>query len=165
MFEGSDDNDGFVVNDENRSADLIALADTDGDLAADGSNADPLNIDSDFREALDTDGDNVRDEQDIDDDKDGILDTAEGLSQESIRVPSPENAYVFSIDLSGTTDVTEFNPITGETNVVGTLNFLYNAVAINEDDGYFWGIDTDTFELVVVDPSSGPAFTLSLIHI
>ena len=58
-FEGSDTNDGFDVNDENRDATSIALADTDGDLVADGTNAIPLNIDSDFRESLDTDGDNI----------------------------------------------------------------------------------------------------------
>ena len=46
-------------------------------MAGDRSNADPLNIDYDFREALDTDGDNVHDEQDIDDDNDGILDIVE----------------------------------------------------------------------------------------
>ena len=47
-------------------------------MLADRTNADPLNVDYDFREALDTDGDNVHDAQDIDDDNDGILDTTEG---------------------------------------------------------------------------------------
>ena len=81
-FEGTDTNDGFDVNDENRDATSIALVDTDGDLNnGDGTNAVPLNVDSDFREALDTDGDNVRDDQDIDDDNDGILDADEGLGE------------------------------------------------------------------------------------
>ena len=55
------------------------LQDSDADLIADRTNADPLNIDFDFREATDTDGDNVHDAQDVDDDNDGILDTEEGL--------------------------------------------------------------------------------------
>ena len=80
VFEGTDNNDGFDVNDENRDAVSIALADTDADLnAGDGSNSVVLNIDSDFREALDTDGDNVHDEQDIDDDNDGVLDVDEDI--------------------------------------------------------------------------------------
>ena len=73
-YEGSDVDDGYDVNDENRDATSIALADSDGDLGGDPSTAIALDIDADFREALDTDGDNVHDEQDIDDDNDGILD-------------------------------------------------------------------------------------------
>ena len=79
--EGSDDEDGFDVNDEN--VDVLGeftLDDTDSDVDPGRTNADPLNVDYDFREALDTDGDNVHDEQDIDDDNDGILDVDEGLS-------------------------------------------------------------------------------------
>ena len=75
VVEGSNVNDGFDVNDNN--VDLIGefiLEDSDADVNADRTNADPLNVDYDFREALDTDGDNVHDEQDIDDDNDGVLD-------------------------------------------------------------------------------------------
>ena len=98
VFEGTDNNDGFDVNDENRDAVSIALADTDADLnAGDGSNSVVLNIDSDFREALDTDGDNVHDAQDIDDDNDGILDIDEGV------IVGPSGAYTWTHNLEGGT--------------------------------------------------------------
>jgi len=73
-LEGFNINDRYDVNDENRSTQSIALADSDLDLVANGSNAIPLSIDSDFREILDTDGDNVPDVLDVDDDNDGVLD-------------------------------------------------------------------------------------------
>ena len=99
-FEGSDDSDGFDVNDENRDATSIALADTDGDLnGVDGSNAIALNIDSDFREALDTDGDNVHDAQDIDDDNDGILDAVERYDRTFVNGTSGTAPIgVFTVD-------------------------------------------------------------------
>ena len=70
---------GWDSNDEDfNMVGNFTLADSDGDVAPDRQNIDPLNIDFDFREALDTDGDNVHDPQDIDDDNDGILDVDEG---------------------------------------------------------------------------------------
>ncbi len=87
VFEGSNLNDGYVVSDQNNvvsGSGLTStvgswnLADSDSDLNTTASNAVALNIDFDYREALDTDGDNVRDEVDIDDDNDGILDINEG---------------------------------------------------------------------------------------
>jgi len=85
-YEGGNDNDGFDVNDENISGDNggatgsftgINLPANNPDLAADGSNAQPLTRDFDYRDATDTDGDGVVDSVDIDDDNDGILDTVE----------------------------------------------------------------------------------------
>jgi gliding motility-associated-like protein/uncharacterized repeat protein (TIGR01451 family) len=56
------------------------LADSNNNVGADGSGANPAaNIDFDYREVLlDTDGDQVSDIDDLDDDNDGILDTVEG---------------------------------------------------------------------------------------
>ena len=87
LFDAVDEVVGFDVNDEDRNATSIALADTDGDLNADGSNAVALSIDSDFRDQLDSDDDGISDINDIDDDNDGILDVEErdliGLSAAS----------------------------------------------------------------------------------
>ena len=47
-------NDGYVVNDENRDATSLNLADSDGDLNGDPTTAIVLDIDADFREAIDT---------------------------------------------------------------------------------------------------------------
>ena len=79
VVEGININDGFDVNDQNVDPlGEFTLDDSDSDVDPGRGNADPLNVDYDFREALDTDGDNVHDEQDIDDDNDGILDVDEG---------------------------------------------------------------------------------------
>ena len=87
VFEGDDEEDGFDVNDENRDATSIALADTDVDLNADGTNAVPLNTDSDFRDNRndDNDGDGVTDVVDIDDDNDGILDVDEAAARDVVQ--------------------------------------------------------------------------------
>ncbi len=78
IFESGTVSDGFDVNDENRTASTIALA-GDPQLAADGSNAIPLSLDSNFRDA-DTDNDGVPDIVDLDDDNDGILDVDEDVA-------------------------------------------------------------------------------------
>ena len=77
LFNAVDEVVGFDANDEDRDATSIALADTDGDLNADGSNAVPLITDSDFRDQLDSDGDGIINLVDIDNDNDGILDSVE----------------------------------------------------------------------------------------
>ena len=62
IFEGSNVNDGFDPNDENiTAAGIFNLGDTDGDTAANGSNASPSAIDLDYRDnitppVLDLDG-------------------------------------------------------------------------------------------------------------
>jgi hypothetical protein len=82
IVEGTNLNDGYDVNDENLNLtdDTFLLADSDNDVADSGLDADVLNRDMDFREARDTDGDNVHDEIDIDNDNDGILNDAEYLT-------------------------------------------------------------------------------------
>jgi len=72
---GTTANDGFVVN-EGLAAGALAYPDADGDASA----GVPLTQDVDFRDGealLDTDGDGIADDIDIDDDNDGILDTVE----------------------------------------------------------------------------------------
>ena len=109
--EGSNAADGFYVNDENRDALSIALADSDFDLLTDGTNAVPLNIDSDFREALDSDGDNVHDAQDMDDDNDGILDIVENTSSSIIVNPTAGERGDFM--LNGVANGVEFSTPNG----------------------------------------------------
>jgi len=97
-FEGSNVNDGFDVNDEINDP-LTDLPDEDGDAAAGG--------DVDYRDIVDTDGDGLSDEIDIDDDNDGILDTDEIGANGSLLYEFYDIAPVgFSVDNIPTTDAT-----------------------------------------------------------
>jgi len=88
IFEGADNSDGYDVNDENVTVDgsgnpiSFNLSDSDADAAVDGSSATGIIINVDFREdaSLDTDGDNIANSIDLDDDNDGILDIDETKS-------------------------------------------------------------------------------------
>ena len=99
VFEASDLNDGFDVNDENiNAAGEFALGDTDLDITPDGSDAIPLIHDFDFRDnevEPDTDADGIVNRFDVDDDNDGILDVNErdliGLSAASGTLPDGTN--------------------------------------------------------------------------
>ena len=128
VVEGGNVNDGFDVNDEN--VDLLGefdLADTDSDVDAGRANADPLNVDYDFREALDTDGDNVHDGQDIDDDNDGILDVVEAGLLHELTAFTPAD-----IDATGNvlTNVSDAGTITITTD--GDIGFLgFNPPVLN----------------------------------
>ena len=105
IFEGSNVND-LDVNDENLTGTTFNLADTDDDLAADGSNANPPTVDLDFREG-DTDNDGILNTDDIDADNDGVLNTLEGVVPTTLTSPNidladgPDTASV-DIDLSAT---------------------------------------------------------------
>ena len=97
VVEGADADDGYDVNDENVDSEgNIVLTDTDEDVAEDRSNVEPLNIDYDYRELPDNDGDNINDLQDIDDDNDGILDVDEGGF-----IDGPSGAYTWTHNLDG----------------------------------------------------------------
>jgi len=85
-FENGSNNDGYDVNDQNVTTDgsgaatNFDLADTDNNVADDGSDASALIKDLDYRDnptAKDTDSDGIADLHDLDDDNDGILDTVE----------------------------------------------------------------------------------------
>lgn len=80
IFEGSSSAD-IDPNDGNIGAGSpfsFNLGDTDADTPANGNGATPLVSDFDYRDLADTDGDSVANVNDVDDDNDGILDTAEG---------------------------------------------------------------------------------------
>ena len=97
--EGDVIDDGFNVADENIDTEgNLVLADTDEDVAADRSNSEPLNIDYDYRELPDNDGDNINDLQDIDDDNDGILDVDEGG-----LIAGPSGAYTWTHNVNNGT--------------------------------------------------------------
>lgn len=68
-----DDNDGLLDTDETKIGTDPLKADTDGDGVNDGKDAFPL----DPREWVDTDGDGIGNNADLDDDNDGLPDTAE----------------------------------------------------------------------------------------
>ena len=76
IFEKGSTNDGYTTADHNRTAASIDLA-KDPALAADGSNAVPLERDVNFRDHADTDSDGLHNLNDIDDDNDGIADVRE----------------------------------------------------------------------------------------
>ncbi|WP_417328661.1 Ig-like domain-containing protein [Halomonas cupida] len=91
IFEGSNSDDGYDVNDENLSDGIFNLADSDRDVADDGAGAIPLIADLDYRdnpEYVDTDRDGVLDGDDADDDGDGIIDEEENREV----VVSPDSA-------------------------------------------------------------------------
>ncbi len=85
IFESNTINDGYNVSDNNVELDAAGnvvefnLADSNNNLAADGSDADGTQRNLDYREDIniDTDGDGVLNVDDIDDDNDGILDINE----------------------------------------------------------------------------------------
>ncbi|MBK8768818.1 MAG: tandem-95 repeat protein [Rhizobiales bacterium] len=52
IFEGSDANDGFDVNDQNLNGAIFTLADSDNDTAATGAGAVPLTSDLDYRDNI-----------------------------------------------------------------------------------------------------------------
>ncbi|MEM9051146.1 MAG: PA14 domain-containing protein [Bacteroidota bacterium] len=74
-FEGGDVNDGFDVNDEIDNP-VSDLPDENGDAGAGG--------DVDYRDIVDTDRDGLTDDVDLDDDNDGILDSDETGTPNSI---------------------------------------------------------------------------------
>ena len=157
-FEGGDITDGFDVNDENRDATSIALADTDGDLNADGANAVPLNIDSDFREALDTDGDNVNDEQDIDDDNDGILDTTEGLPLDVVSLASNSTTGAFGLHQNNPGNW--LSAATYEEQIA--IKYRLN-LAAHADPNVVPALDTNFFSPLLLDGSLGTGLIDNLI--
>ncbi|MCI4662523.1 MAG: DUF4347 domain-containing protein, partial [Neomegalonema sp.] len=79
LFEGADVADGYDANDENITGGGAFALSADPGLASDGSNADPLTLDLDFRDA-DTDNDGIANPLDLDDDDDGLLDLVETQS-------------------------------------------------------------------------------------
>ncbi|MGQ7248413.1 Ig-like domain-containing protein [Halomonas sp. V046] len=90
IFEGSDVSDGYDANDENVKDGVFTLADSDDDIADDGSDAAPLLCDLDYRDngdGIDSDGDGLLNNDDIDDDNDGLLDSEES----SIIVRRPDS--------------------------------------------------------------------------
>jgi len=86
VFESGSTADGFDVNDQlydESSDEFLSLPDTDNDIPDSGAGAVALFSDFDYRDMLDTDGDQIANDVDIDDDNDGILDTNEGQSNRS----------------------------------------------------------------------------------
>ena len=163
IFEGADANDGFDVNDENRTATTIALA-GDSQLDADGANASPLIVDSNFRDA-DTDNDGVVDSIDIDDDNDGILDTVESLSSHapvnsivlSGNVTNPEKA-IDGVNGFGGSDVGAAQIRDGgELLVTLTSGGLIPAGTSIEISGQKRGFDLCTF--TILESQDGVTFT------
>ena len=149
VFEGSDSDDGFDVNDENRAATSIALADTDGDLNGAGTNADPLNIDSDFRDTrvdIDTDDDGVVDADDIDDDNDGILD----VDENQVTASTPADQVITELLVDATFEgATAGDVIPGGTQPAGSVTALAGVLeAYNENPANAATVNVGAFATV-----------------
>ncbi len=97
----------------------------------------------------DNDQDGVSDFCDLDDDNDGVPDTDEGCEENPIYFPSADKGYLFQ---QQPTEISLVDITTGVTTYLRTLGFTFNAVAINELDGLFWGIDFTTGDLIALDP-------------
>ena len=114
------DSDGDFVSDTNESGLTLSGDDLDGDgiddavnasyLDTDGDVSDPINdlsnndsdaSDVDYRSLNDKDGDGVSDVDDLDDDNDGILDSAEGLTQTTLAGDSTNGVGGFD-QIAGT---------------------------------------------------------------
>ena len=174
VVEGGNIDDGFDVNDEN--VDLLGeftLADSDEDVDDGRGNADPLNVDYDFREAIDTDGDNVHDEADIDNDNDGILDAdeiagADGSSRLSFlrtnavitdqRAQFNNPAFTADGNTSATSGlVFDITSATGEPNtefyygLSVTGNQIVDTFELRGSVGAFGDFDVRAFDLEIYD--------------
>jgi hypothetical protein len=90
-----DDNDGLTdVAEINLGTDPL-LVDTDGDTISDASDAFPL----DLNEWLDTDGDSIGNNADLDDDNDGLTDVAEGnLGTDPLLVDTDDDSVRDDLD-------------------------------------------------------------------
>ncbi|MFH4968381.1 LamG-like jellyroll fold domain-containing protein [Gaetbulibacter sp. M240] len=108
IFEGTNNNDGYDVNDENiigddggADANFASFnLQANSQLNPNGSNAiTPFTRDLLFRQSgLDTDSDGIADITDIDDDNDGILDVTEGM------VDTDGDGIINSLDLDSEND-------------------------------------------------------------
>ena len=145
-------------------------------MTPDGSNAIRLNIDSDFREALDTDGDNIHDAQDIDDDNDGILDWVEGLTRNG-NSNSGDNGSTIPWLGDTTSNVSITTSAGNATNNIGASFTLPNGQPV-AFSGPGWAVANDrsftfTFDTAVpadeigffindVNPVANPVWRLSV---
>ncbi|MEM1192792.1 MAG: Ig-like domain-containing protein, partial [Pseudomonadota bacterium] len=169
VFEGADIDDGFIVNDELVDGnDLVQLPDTDNDLTADRSNAIPRDIDFDFRDGPDRDGDNVNDADDVDDDNDGVLDTAEFASRDELDFESAEIIFsadwsnpLFSGDFDGLTAAEGANLLVASNGVAGNNGFATTTIPTTD-----WVQGEHTFSIDVgrfVSVSDFADFTITLL--
>ena len=99
----------------------------------------------------DTDSDGIADFCDLDDDNDGITDLDEGCNDFITSFPNAEYGYLFQKIPS---EVYTVDLQTGAATLITTLPFQFNAVAINEADGLFWGCNRTTRELVTIHPTT-----------
>ena len=118
IFEAGTVNDGFDVNDSNRTATTLNLA-ADPLLLANGSNATPLIKDALFRDA-DTDNDGVIDSIDIDDDNDGIIDVNEN-GTEKLLVSWPNTLGSTAPIIQSSTQVQSADNLVAGSGVTTTL--------------------------------------------
>ena len=128
-----DDPDGFVTVDFNNSyITELNITYTNGDRAPDDPDGQHILIDSIDFDPIDTDGDGIPDNLDIDDDNDGILDAVEmqGTGNEIHGFFHVINGQLYG-----------FDPINQSYTPIGeTTNILYNAMGYDVRSGKLYAI-------------------------
>ena len=148
IFEGSDVNDGFDVNDENRTATTIDLA-TDVALAADGSNAVPLSVDYLYRDAIsttDSDGDGIPDVTEIGGDHLNPIDTDGTGQPDFLDTDSDGDGIIDSVERGVDVSSIVFTSDTDDDGIPNAMDVDLTAGADTDSDGIddtFAPIDTD----------------------
>jgi hypothetical protein len=158
IFEGGTISDSDVNDDNLIFVTTFNLADTDDDLATDGSDALGSLRNLDFREnkLLDVDEDGIDNADDIDADNDGILNTDEGalgptavlVTTSAFEVAPGVATDSFDVDLSGT------GLVIGDT--VTVSNFLANGDL--NGSGEFFSLSFNAGELDIGDLGTGQQF-------
>jgi len=155
------DVNGFAYNDSTLE---FSLADTDNDVLANGSNADGLNQNFDFREFIDTDGDSVNNNLDIDDDNDGILDINElSLPSMSLWLDASDSATI--LESGGL--VSQWNDKSGNSsNATQTNNSLRpqtNTSTINGLNALLFGQSTENYLSLPLSAKLSNQYTLFVV--
>lgn len=124
IFEGSDANDGYDSNDENLVGGNFSLADSDNDIAADGSDASPPGFDLDYRDSIDP--------------PTAVKDAAE-TNEDVALVVTKDNGLLSNDTLAGATEIASAAIDTDGDSVADTALLLGQANTVKDSDGSIIG--------------------------
>jgi hypothetical protein len=178
---GLENLNGFEIADDYSDVDGLAfkvffmLSDIDGDTEYSAS-AIPMTKDFDYRDLLDSDGDGLTDDIDLDDDNDGTVDADESISLPltplrfdrkfsnsyklkglSITQTLKGKAYNTGFDNNGNLPLSNGSSmlITTSSKSDFTISASTFDKAVNFDPGDFWRFETNTGSDFVIDSSKG----------